>query len=169
MHIRRLKSAVRVLACVASVLASLMALLVLGARRRSVVALSLTRRIVRTVQPIMLRTAGSAGSDKALLRHVGRASGRSYETPVLAAPAEDAFVIALPYGMKTDWVRNVLVAGGATLIIDGNSYELDQPEVLPMQDLTGHFAKREQFLHRRLRVEQGIRLQRSGLAASNPG
>jgi len=47
-----------------------------------------------------------------LVVHRGRRSGRVYDTPVLVFPADDGYVIALTYGPDTDWIRNVLAAGG---------------------------------------------------------
>ena len=43
--------------------------------------------------------------------HVGRRSRRTYRTPVLAFRRSDRFVIALTYGRRTEWARNVLAAG----------------------------------------------------------
>ena len=47
--------------------------------------------------------------------HRGRRSGLLYQTPVSVFPAEDGYVFALTYGPDTDWVKNVLVAGGCEL------------------------------------------------------
>ena len=51
----------------------------------------------------------------AIVEHVGRRSGRSYRTPILAFPTEAGFVFALTYGRDVDWVRNLLAADGGTL------------------------------------------------------
>ena len=48
--------------------------------------------------------------------HVGRTSGRRYETPVNVFRRPGGFVIALTYGTQADWVRNVLAADGCTLV-----------------------------------------------------
>ncbi|MDX6743623.1 carboxymuconolactone decarboxylase family protein [Actinocorallia sp. A-T 12471] len=44
----------------------------------------------------------------AVVVHRGRKSGRTYRTPVLAFRTGPQVVIALPYGDKSDWVRNLL-------------------------------------------------------------
>jgi len=44
--------------------------------------------------------------------HRGRRSGRLYQTPVNVFAAKDGYVFALTYGPDTDWVKNVLAAGG---------------------------------------------------------
>lgn len=47
-----------------------------------------------------------------LLEHVGRRSGQRYRTVLMGFPRASDMVIALTYGPSTDWVRNVLAAGG---------------------------------------------------------
>jgi deazaflavin-dependent oxidoreductase (nitroreductase family) len=81
---------------------------------------------------LVLRSAGSSGSPTAVVRHVGRTTGRAYQTPVVAAPIDDGFVIALPYGMNTDWLRNVLSNRWATITFDGEVCAVDEPAVVPI-------------------------------------
>ena len=50
-----------------------------------------------------------------VVHHRGRRSGRPYRTPVNVFPVDDGFVIALAYGLHTDWVKNVLAAGSCTV------------------------------------------------------
>ena len=65
-----------------------------------------------------------------LIVHRGRRSGREYQTPVNVFPADDGFVIALTYGAEhTDWVRNVLAAGGCELRTRGRVLRADSPRV----------------------------------------
>ena len=47
----------------------------------------------------------------AVLRHSGRKSGKQYAIPVAVIPTETTFIIAMPWGRGTDWVRNVLRPG----------------------------------------------------------
>lgn len=49
--------------------------------------------------------------------HKGRKSGREYRTPVNVFRTKDGFVVALTYGPDADWVKNVLAAGGCTLVV----------------------------------------------------
>jgi deazaflavin-dependent oxidoreductase (nitroreductase family) len=62
--------------------------------------------------------------------HKGRTSGREYRTPVNVFRDGDGYVIALTYGPGSDWVKNVLAAGQATLITRGRRLELTSPEVV---------------------------------------
>ncbi len=51
----------------------------------------------------------------ALLFHTGRRSGHAYRTPVNAFRGGDGYRIALTYGAESDWVRNVVTAGGCEI------------------------------------------------------
>ena len=114
------------------------------------------RLLTRTMRPFALRSAGKEGSGTAVIRHVGRRTGRAYQTPVVAAAHDDAYLIALPYGERTDWLRNVLANGSATLVSGGQEYQVDNPELIPMSDATGFFRPQERRLHRRFGVETAL-------------
>jgi deazaflavin-dependent oxidoreductase (nitroreductase family) len=64
-----------------------------------------------------------------LVIHRGRRSGRRYQTPVNVFPASDGFVLALTYGPDTDWVKNVLAAGGCELRTRGRTVRLVSPRL----------------------------------------
>ncbi len=61
--------------------------------------------------------------------HRGRRSGRCYQTPVTVFRAGDGYVIALTYGPETDWVKNVLAAGGCELRTRGQTIPLGSPRL----------------------------------------
>lgn len=65
----------------------------------------------------------------AVIRHVGRRSGRTYETPVNLFHHGDRYVVALTYGADSEWVKNVLAAGGCTVRTRGKLVEVTDPEV----------------------------------------
>jgi deazaflavin-dependent oxidoreductase (nitroreductase family) len=99
-----------------------------------------------------MRSAGTETSDKSIVRHVGRRSGRAYETPVVAIEHDDGFLIALPYGQRTDWMKNVVADGMASVVSHGRTYQVDHPQVIPMAEATTFFGPKEQKLHRRFAV-----------------
>ena len=111
------------------------------------------RQLTKVTRPLALRSAGKQGSSTSVVRHVGRKTGRSYETPVVAVEHEGTVYIALPYGERTDWLKNVLATGSATIVSGGDRYDVDQPEVIPMAEATGFFGAKEQRLHRRFGVD----------------
>jgi len=118
------------------------------------------RRLTRVTRPLAMRSAGTEKSSTSIVRHVGRRSGRTYETPVIAVEHDDSFLIALPYGERTDWMKNVLARGKATLVTHGRTYGVDQPQVIPMTEATPYFGPKEQKLHRRFAVETCLRVHR---------
>src|SRR5437879_1007878 len=61
--------------------------------------------------------------------HPGRRSGREYQTPVNVFTTEDGYVLALTYGPDTDWVKNVLAAGGCELRTRGRAIRLVSPHL----------------------------------------
>ncbi len=66
----------------------------------------------------------------AVLLHKGRTSGRNYRTPVLAFKRGDTLVIALLYGERSQWLRNLTTAGGGRFVRAGRTYELGAPRVV---------------------------------------
>ncbi|TVT26255.1 nitroreductase family deazaflavin-dependent oxidoreductase [Amycolatopsis rhizosphaerae] len=62
--------------------------------------------------------------------HRGRRSGRVYRTPVNVFGTPTGYVVALTYGPDSDWVRNVLAAGGCGLETRGRTEELTAPRVV---------------------------------------
>lgn len=64
-----------------------------------------------------------------LVVHSGRRSGRRYETPVMVFPSPDGFVIALTYGSGSEWVKNVVAAGGCELRTGGRTLKMSSPAV----------------------------------------
>jgi deazaflavin-dependent oxidoreductase (nitroreductase family) len=65
-----------------------------------------------------------------MVTHVGRKSGRTYRTPVNVFREPDGFLIALTYGRDSEWVKNVLSAGGCQLDSRGMRYRLSEPTIV---------------------------------------
>ena len=65
-----------------------------------------------------------------LLIHVGRSSGKTYRTPLDAHPVDDGYLFIPMYGPRTDWVKNVLAAGAASLRVDGDERDLVSPRLV---------------------------------------
>ncbi len=138
---------------------------VFGVRARQRVAVDVLRRFSRLFNPMQMRTAGSRGAYASVVRHVGRKSGRPYQTPVGAVATEDGFVIALPYGTRSNWVRNVLASGAATIVNDGHAYTVDRPELIPLETVATRFSPSDQRSQRFFRVGQCLRVRRIAEAA----
>jgi deazaflavin-dependent oxidoreductase (nitroreductase family) len=69
--------------------------------------------------------------DWPVLTHVGRSSGKVYRTPLEVHPVDDGYMFILMYGSGSDWVKNVLAAGTASLEIDGEEIKLVSPRLVP--------------------------------------
>jgi deazaflavin-dependent oxidoreductase (nitroreductase family) len=65
-----------------------------------------------------------------LLFHTGRRSGQTYQTPINVFRGGDGYRIALTYGTESDWVRNVLAAGGCTIETRRRRIALTQPRIV---------------------------------------
>jgi deazaflavin-dependent oxidoreductase (nitroreductase family) len=144
----------------AVVLAAPAVVFLLGMRAKSPVVVDRVRRINRSVtNPRVLRSAGSPGASASVIRHVGRVSGRTYQTPVGPFGVGDDFIVALPYGPGADWVRNVMAHGSATLVHEGRTVPVNQPEVVPIAEVMRDLPSSEQRTLRLFRVEHCIRLR----------
>jgi deazaflavin-dependent oxidoreductase (nitroreductase family) len=64
----------------------------------------------------------------AIIRHVGRRSGKPYETVIWVWPLGEGFVIALTYGPEVDWYRNMLATGGGSVVWHKRVYVVGKPE-----------------------------------------
>lgn len=111
------------------------------------------------MKPLILRSAGTAGSPTSVVEHVGRTTGRRFETPVVAVPVAGGFVIALPYGQNTDWLKNVVTAGDATIRSNGDSHHVGHPELVAIGEVDKEFAPKDQRLHRQFRVGDALRVR----------
>jgi deazaflavin-dependent oxidoreductase (nitroreductase family) len=140
----------------------LLGVLVAGMRWKLPPVLDAVRRMNRSVtNPRVLRTAGSAGTQTSIIRHVGRTSGRTYETPVDTIPARDGVLIALPYGTRSDWLRNVLAADSATIVSQGESFDVDQPIIATTAEVADHIPARTRRTLRIFGVTECVHLRRA--------
>lgn len=76
-----------------------------------------------------------------VLVHEGRKSGTVYRTPVEAHRVDDGYLFLLNYGSSSDWAQNILAAGEAVLELDGESIDLDEPRVIPIDEAWAVFPE----------------------------
>jgi deazaflavin-dependent oxidoreductase (nitroreductase family) len=134
---------------------------VLGIRAKSPTVRNAARRFHHAVgNPLQLRSAGMPGTYASVIRHQGRTTGRTYETPVWAVPTEDGFVIAIVYGSRTDWLKNVLAGGAAAIVHQGDTHAVGQPEIVPMDSARAYFPARIQRAQRLVHVDRCLRVRR---------
>lgn len=86
-----------------------------------------------TLNRLTTRLARAGRGPFSLVRHVGRRSGRLYETPIIVARVPDGFVAELTYGDQVNWYRNTVAAGGCELLVDGKPYQVVAVEPYPVE------------------------------------
>ena len=132
-----------------------------GMRTKSPLVQNIVRRFNRAFgNPHQMKTAGTPGAYASVIRHVGRKTGRPYETPVVPFATDDGFVIALPYGPGTDWIKNVLATGSATIVTEGETWSVDRPEVVPIAEAAPYMPAKEQRSLGRFAVDRCLRVHR---------
>lgn len=85
------------------------------------------------INPVLRNLARSSRGPFALLRHVGRRSGKTYEIPIMVWRANDGFVIVLTYGRHVDWLRNLLAADQGSLRWHKREYVFRKPVFIDAQ------------------------------------
>ena len=93
----------------------------------------------QTLNPLMLRFAGRNRLPFAVVYHVGRRSGKKFETPIIVERVRNGFVIALTYGPNVDWYRNLIAAKGGKLRWHNIIYDIETPEPIEMSEGLSHF------------------------------
>jgi len=89
--------------------------------------------INHTFNHLTLRIARSGFGPFVLVRHVGRKSGKTFETPILHARAPAGFVAVLVYGTEVSWYRNIRAAGRGVVVRGAREYEIDGIERYPTE------------------------------------
>jgi deazaflavin-dependent oxidoreductase (nitroreductase family) len=97
------------------------------------VPVRLSRRVARfnraVTNPIQ-RTYAWLLPPWAVIEHRGRVSGRSYRTPVNGYRRGSVFAVVVLYGADSDWVRNLVAAGGGGVVRGGRRYALHDPRIV---------------------------------------
>ena len=96
-----------------------------------------------------------------VLTHIGRTSGTSYQTPLDAHPVDGGYMFILVYGSGSDWVRNVLAAGRASLAIDGEEIPLTNPRVVDEEEAWAAMGPDVERPPRWLRISEFLRMDRA--------
>jgi deazaflavin-dependent oxidoreductase (nitroreductase family) len=137
-------------------------LLLVGLRWQVGPVVDFIRRMNRTVMnPRVMRTAGTSQTETAVIEHIGRKSGQTYETPIDIIETATGLLIALPYGARADWTRNVLAAGTATVLMQGERVDVDRPTIVARADVAGLIPRRTMRMLRLFGVNQCLHLERS--------
>ena len=88
-----------------------------------------------TLNRATIRAAQAGRGPFSLVRHVGRKTGKTYETPLILAAYGPDFVAELTYRPEVAWYRNVVAAGRCTVVFKGVEYEIGR--IGPCDPATG--------------------------------
>ena len=83
-----------------------------------------------------------------IVRHTGRRSGKTYETPIIVQPVDGGFVIALTYGPDVDWYKNVLAANSCDILRHRRWYHVTAVEPLGFELGVRAFSPAQQLVLR---------------------
>jgi deazaflavin-dependent oxidoreductase (nitroreductase family) len=109
--------------------------------------------------PLLRTFANASRGPFAVIRHVGRRSGKPYETTIMVWQMGDEFVIALTYGPDVDWYRNLVAAGPGTLLWHGKSYAIEKPEPIDVTTALSAFPPAFRPILRLLGVQHFLRVK----------
>ena len=101
-------------------------------RRASIGAMTSTSwRLARATAPAVRVLAGRRWFPLwAVVHHRGRVTGRDLAVPIAVVATPDSFLVNLPWGARTNWVRNVQTAGGCTIRWRGADHRVTRPRIL---------------------------------------
>jgi deazaflavin-dependent oxidoreductase (nitroreductase family) len=122
------------------------------------------REMIKPVNRVMTIFAGFLLYAK--LEHRGRTSGRTYQTPVVAWPVSDGVIIPMPYGIDTDWHKNIKATGGCTITLNGKTWNLDQPRLITRDEALIHIPLSGRMIVQLTRIENYLRLTSVGSKSS---
>jgi deazaflavin-dependent oxidoreductase (nitroreductase family) len=94
----------------------------------------------------------------ALLEHRGRKTGTAYRTPLMLFQDGPFLIIVLTYGERTDWLRNLQVAGGGVAIERNRRIPVGDPVVERGPAAIQALPRPVRLILRLLRVDQVVRL-----------
>jgi deazaflavin-dependent oxidoreductase (nitroreductase family) len=93
-----------------------------------------------TLNRVTSRLARAGHGPFSLIRHVGRKSGRTYETPVILVHVPEGFIAELTYGENVNWYRNIVAAGGCVVVHHRREYRVTQIEPCSAEHGRGAYA-----------------------------
>jgi deazaflavin-dependent oxidoreductase (nitroreductase family) len=116
-------------------------------------------RSARATTRLMLPFAGKRWFGFfSVVRHTGRRSGNTFETPVAARRIPDGFVLALAFGSGAHWYRNLLAAGGGVIRWRGADYPVGAPETIDAETALFAFLPIQRAGLRALGIDGYIRV-----------
>ena len=108
--------------------------------------------------PFILKSAGTRHSPFAVVHHVGRKSGKPYQTPLIVQGVAGGFMAELTYGPNVDWYRNVVAAGGCRIRSHGQEYIVESLEPVDAETGLQAFPRHQRLILQILRRRHFVKL-----------
>jgi deazaflavin-dependent oxidoreductase (nitroreductase family) len=121
----------------------------------------LLRRTAKVTAPLARPLAGRRFLPIwAVVHHVGRRSSRAYTLPVAITGSSTHLFIPVPFGEGTQWVQNVLAAGGCTVHWKGRDIAATEPALVGRAEASAAFNRLERPVIRAAGLDSFLRLRR---------
>lgn len=162
-----MKYLVGIIGMVVALFAVIVAIYLVGFRTKNATILRGVRAVNRVVfNPRQMSSAGTPGAYASIVRHRGRVSGTDYETPIVVREYEDDLVVVLPYATQADWIKNVLAAGEAHIVSEGQEWHVDQPRLVDTADLPGLTTEKDDRMNGLMGITDAVRFRRQLLVSA---
>lgn len=100
----------------------------------------------------------------ALLRHRGRKSGKSFETPVMAWHTSGGMLVPLSWGPRTDWYQNTLASGACEIQVRGRWSRCAEPTLISRAEAMAYLPPLTRTIAGLFPVQQFLLLREVGQA-----
>ncbi|MGH2444476.1 MAG: nitroreductase family deazaflavin-dependent oxidoreductase, partial [Candidatus Limnocylindria bacterium] len=86
---------------------------------------------------------------------------KPYQTTIVALPTGDGYLIPLPFGDDTQWVKNVMAAPQAGLRHAGRDLVIDRPEVVELDRIRAELPAPIRFMSGLLGLHDFVRVRKA--------
>jgi deazaflavin-dependent oxidoreductase (nitroreductase family) len=129
--------------------------------------------MTKALNPLVGKLAGRRHFPMAAqIHHVGRRTGTSYLTSVVARLNGSVVLIPLTFGTQSDWARNVYAAGHCSVRVNGITLRAARPRLLAAADVAplvhGSFQPVERLMFKVLGIKQFMCLDIAPLTKEVP-
>ncbi|MDX9851184.1 MAG: hypothetical protein RBT01_11795 [Anaerolineaceae bacterium] len=108
---------------------------------------------------ITLLFAGTKAGPFSKMIHIGRKSGKIFETPVVATYIDDRVLIPLTYGDQVDWLKNILAQGGCEIIYSNTRRKAVGPTVISAKAAFIILPEKRRRIFERFKLEKFLQMQ----------
>lgn len=122
-----------------------------------------------TLNRLTTRLARAGWGPFSLVRHIGRKSGKQYETPIIVAGVPEGFIAELTYGEDVNWYRNIVAAGACQILVHGRPHRVVAIEIYPAEAGRRAFPPLARVVLRVLRRREFRLLRTADARAHVPG